>query len=206
VNRSLLRHPVVIGGVVVGLLAVTVLNLRTFTPAGRLAGHGVDRAVGHLVPPSDLSDVVRDAVYGNGEGRGLAQAGNGSSPSLMRDPFSGGTVKPQVVSQAKPRPRAPRASKAAPLVCTAVMLGGQEPLALIAGKAYGPGDKVRGLEVLAINTEGVRLRQADGDETLLAVGPGLADSTSFHVVTRTHEPADAGVTRLATDRPERNQR
>jgi len=206
VNSSLLRHPAVIAGVVVGLLAVAMLNLRTFGPARRLAGHGVDRAVGHLVPPSDLSAVVHAAVYGGTPGRGLAQAGGGQGLGPARDPFTGATTAPRVVTPEPPRPRASRPAPPQPLTCTAVMLGGARPLALMGGKAYSLGDRVRGHEVVAITTEGVRLRDTAGHETVLAVGPAPADSTSFHVVTRPVAPADAGVTRLATDRPERTDR
>ncbi len=204
-NRSLLRHPVIIGGVVVGLLAVTVLNLRTFLPGG--AGHQrANSALGYLVPPADLADVVRDAQAGETAHSGLATAGTGDIPGLARDPFSGGTVRPET-----PRPRrasaTPRpARKPDPLVCTAVMLGGLQPLALIGGQAYRPGEEVRGNEVLTIDTDGVRLRRPDGKELLLAVGSARPDSATFHVVTRTRTDAGSGETRLAADPVERNKR
>lgn len=205
-NSSLLRHPAVVAGVVVGLLAVIALNLRTFGPARRLAGHGIDRAVGHLVPPADLSQVVHDAVYGDDTGRGVALAGGGQGMGLARDPFSGASLAPRTVVTAPVKSHTPSKQRQEPLSCTAVMLGGARPLALVGGKAYGPGDRVRDQEVVAITTEGVRLRDRKGRETLLAVGPAPADSTSFHVVTRPVDRSDAGVTRLATDRPERTDR
>ncbi|MEZ4387275.1 MAG: hypothetical protein R3D98_06790 [Candidatus Krumholzibacteriia bacterium] len=209
-NRSPLRHPVVVGGVVLGLLAVTVLNVRTFLPDGRLLRRGASSEAGYLIPPPDLADVVRDAVYGEG-GRTRAAGGRAADePGLLRDPFSGGTLQPdQVVTPtptqtATPRPR--RKPGPDPLVCTAVMLGGQQPLALIGGQAYRPGERVRGHEVLSIGTDGVRLRRPDGGELDLTVGPARADSTGFHVVTGSRIEAGTGDTRLAADPGERNER
>lgn len=203
-NRSPLRHPVVIGGVVTGLLAVTVLNLKTFLPDGRLLQRGGERTAGYHVPPSDLADVVREALAGELGKAGLASASAADALALARDPFTGVTARPAVP---RPRPTAPAAArtpKPSPLVCTAIMLGGNDPVALIDGRACRPGDRVRGLEVLSITPDGVRLKRPDGGDLTLTVGPARADSATFHVVSETRMKRGAGDTRLSVDPVERN--
>lgn len=205
-NRSPLRHPVVIGGVVMGLLAVTVLNLKTFLPGGSLLQRGGNHAAGYLTPPSDLADVVREAVSGDAAAPGLAASAAAEVGGLARDPFSGIARRPVAPRPRAAAPEAPRAPRPTPLACTAVMLGGTSPLALIDGKACRPGDLVRGHQVLSISPDGVRLKRPDGGELTLAVGAARADSATFHVVTETRIKTGTGETRLADDPVERNPR
>lgn len=205
-NRSPLRHPVVIGGVVMGLLAVTVLNLKTFLPDGRLLQRGAERTAGYHVPPADLADVVREALAGELGKAGLATSTTAEGLALARDPFTGVKARP---TAPRPRPTAPAASrtpKPSPLACTAIMLGGIDPVALIDGLACRPGDRVRGLEVVSIAHDGVLLKRPDGGELTLAVGSARADSASFHVVSETRMKDGAGETRLTVDPVERNPR
>jgi hypothetical protein len=207
VNRPLLRHPAVIGGVIVGLLAVVALNIRTFASGRSFLDRGAGQARDYLVPPDDLSDVVHQAVYGEASDRGPAVAAAAAGPGLARDPFSGATTRPSAPAAPSPR-RAPTRAPApsTPLVCTAVMLGGQEPLALIDGETRHPGDSVRGHEIVSIAADGVLLRRADGREIMLAVGPAASDSTGFHVVTGKQIGSSRGDTRLATESTERTER
>lgn len=205
-NRSPLRHPVVVGGVVMGLLAVTVLNLKTFLPGGKLLQRGGDRTAGYLTPPSDLADVVREAVAGDAASLGAAAMATAEAAGLARDPFSGAARRPVAPRQRAAAPAARPAPTPAALACTAVMLGGASPLALIDGEACRPGDQVRGHQVLSISPDGVRLRRPDGGELTLAVGAARADSATFHVVTEARFKTGTGETRLADDPVERNPR
>ncbi len=203
-RRTPLKHPVVILGVAAGLLAVGVLNLQTFGPRLGLLGAGGDQAPDPLVPPPDLEMVVQAARDGSGP-RPFATAGDGGATVSMRDPFTSGPSPAPPGPAPAPSRRAPAA--AAPLVCSAVLLGGERPLALIDGHAAGPGDQVRGHEILTISTDGVTLRAPDGDQITLAVGPQTLADGAYHVVTGTR-PADAGgQTRLSASRsPERTER
>jgi len=121
VIRSPLKHPVVISGVVLGLLAVALLNLQTFMGEGKLLGRGAERSSADLAPPADLSDVVYQAVRGQAGGPRVAGAavGPGDGSGLVRDPFSGGTVRPEATVPRVAQPRPQRAPKPKPLICAA---------------------------------------------------------------------------------------
>lgn len=203
-TRSPLRHPVVIGGVVVGLLAVATLNFMTFAPDRRGRSHRGGGADGYLTPPDDLASMVDDARRGprGPAGTGAVRASAGGE--LMRDPFSGVARQAPTAAPAPRRNRSRRTATA--LTCSAVMLGGERPVALISGRAYQPDQVVRGHTITAITADGVTLRRPDGGELVLAVGPARGDSLSFHVVTTLPAPDSAGETRLAPDTDERNDR
>jgi len=194
----------VILGVVAGLLAVGVLNLQTFGPRLGLLGSRGDQAPDPLVPPPDLEMVVQAARDGSGP-RAFAAAGGGGAAVSMRDPFTRGAV-PAAAAPA-PAPSRRRATAPAPLVCSAVLLGGERPLALIDGEPVGPGDRVRGLEILTIAADGVRLCGPDGEEITLAVGTQATADGTYHVVTGTRAAHAEGQTRLSASRsPERTER
>jgi hypothetical protein len=195
-----LKHPAVVLGVAVGLVAVGLLNLRTFGPELKLFGARHDDRSTHLTPPDDLEDVVRSAVAGRGPGD-LALAGDGAAGTLLRDPFTRASSRPQVAPVRTERRTRPRPAVPA-LECSAVLLGGERPLALIGGESYGPGDRVRDHEILTIDADGVRLRRPDGGELVLAVGPPQTDPPAYHLVTETRNDDDAGQTRLSASRTE----
>lgn len=204
-KRSLLRHPAVIGGVVLGLMAVTVLNLETFA-SGRWFGPDADEAsASHLVPPADLEEVVRGAVAARNRDTGLALAGSLGGPTITRDPFTGSVAAPAPTT-AKPASRAASRPKPAPLQCTAVMLGGRRPLALIDGESHGPGDSLGPWTIDAIDTEGVTLVRKDGRQKRLAVGPARDDEARYHVITEAEVGNDRGKTRLEDSSAERTHR
>ena len=203
-RRTPLKHPAVILGVAAGLLAVGVLNLQTFGPRLGLFGSRGDQPADPLIPPPDLEMMVKDARAG-AEARTLATAGGGGVPATMRDPFASGPVAVTAAPE-RARPR-PTAASPAPLVCSAVLLGGERPLALIDGHPAGPGDRVRGHEVLAVAADGVTLRAPGGEEIILAVGPQAAADGAYHVVTGTRAADEEGQTRLSASRsPERTER
>ncbi len=192
-NRSSLRNPAVIAVVVVALGAVVVLNLRTFAPKQGARGRAAAGQFGQPALPSDLDAVVRDAALGLAAPADSVAEIAADRIVLGRDPFASGA---KVTATSAPTRRtstrrAPRSS----LTCSAVLLGGERPVALIDGKAYGPGDVIRGHEVLSVDTEGVRLREPAGGELRLAIDTGESGD-SYHVVTRTQTREDRGLTRL----------
>lgn len=207
-KRALLRNPVVVGGVVIGLAAVVLLNLKTFGSSGRMLRRCVQQAENHLAPPSDLGSIVRDAVQGDADGRRLvAQASQAGWPALGRDPFSGGTQSPTAPPATKTRTKRSRRNPTRSLTCSAILLGGSRPLALIDGASYGPGDRVRDCEVTSIDTRAVRLRRTDGREIVLEVGSPASKAENYHLVTESRANQDRGQTCLAgADRAERNER
>ncbi len=205
-NRSPLRHPAVVGGAAVGLAVIAVLNFQTFAAGSWFGASAGDPARDHLVPPSDLDDVVQEALCGDTRDPGLALAGRVGGPAVTRDPFTGGEALATPVVRAPDAAPRPRRSAPRPLACTAVMLGGEAPLALINGEAYRLGDRVRGQAIVAIATDGVTLLRDDGHQTVLAVGPPPDGSSGYHVVTETLTDEDRGSTRLADDSAERTDR
>jgi len=54
---------------------------------------------------------------------------------------------------------------------TGIVEGSGEPLAMINGMVLGIGDRVEGATLLEIANGSVRLRRADGNETVLQVSP-----------------------------------
>ena len=88
-NPSLLRNPRVVAAVLLGLVAVIVLNVKTFAPRQGLFRRAADPMADHLAPPADLDEVVRGAVAGDNKTRQFAVAGASPGLGLSRDPFSG---------------------------------------------------------------------------------------------------------------------
>jgi len=202
-RKTPLKHPAVVIGVLCGLVAVGALNLQTFGPRLGLFGDRTAQPADPLIPPPDLEAVVQDAVQDAGR-RPVATAGGSGWPAIARDPFASGAPAPPAPAAAV---RKQPDRKPDPLVCSAVLLGGARPLALIDGESHGPGDSVRGLEILTIDADGVRLRKPDGSELVLAVGPPRDEPSAYHLVTETRSAADAGQTSLAGSRStERTER
>lgn len=205
-GRTLLRHPLVIAGAALGLVTVAVINVQTFARDGKVLGFGSGRGETHLTPPSDLADVVQDVVRQERQGRPVALGGQATSTPLTRDPFAGTPVHQERVTPPPTRTGRPP-TVARPFVCTAVFLGGNQPQALIDDETYGRGDRVRGLEILNIDAEGVLLRRPDGSAFHLSVGPARDDSTGYHLVTRVRGAIEQASTRLtATDTSEGKDR
>jgi hypothetical protein len=180
-QRTFLRHPLVIAATALGLMVVAMLNVQTFLGVGSLLGLGPGPGEDHLAPPSDLAETVQEAMQAGRAGRRVSAAQQGSGSGLVRDPFTGSAPAAAV------RPPAPRRTeqrqRVKPLVCTAVFLGGPRPLALIDDETFGPGDKVRGLEVVGIDAEGVRLQRTDGSDIHLEVSSGESAPAQYHLVT-----------------------
>lgn len=162
-NRLSLKNPIVIAVVVVLGIAVTLLNIQTFGK-GRLPSRRVQ--AGHQDEPSlpgDLISLVRDSgPAAQPITTGIAGS-VGRRPDLRRDPFL--DQKYTGAPSVQPVPEEEVA-----LVCTAVMLGGKRSAAMINGQAFVVGDRIGQLAVISIETRGVGLRGASGQEIYLFVG------------------------------------
>lgn len=194
-ERRFLRHPLVIAGAALGLIVVGMLNFHTFLGVGSLLGLGPGHGETHLVPPPDLDDAVQEAMRASRLERRAAMAQQGAGSALARDPFTGAT--PAVVARQPATPRREQRQRARPLVCTAVFLGGHRPQALIDGETYGPGDKVRGLEIRRIDAEGVWLRRPDGSDVHLEVASAQSAADRYHLVTGVRSERERARTRPA---------
>lgn len=193
-----LKSPATIAVVVVLLVAVVGLNIQTF--GGRPGGHNTSRGYrvqAHPPVPSDVTSLVnRDVAKALIQGRQSATTG---VQHLGRDPFFERKNQPQ----AQPKTRVKRksgssavASRAKPLQCSAIMLGGKNPMAIIDGEGRYPGDKIRGMTLVGIDADGVTFKKSNGSTTHLAVGVQDDKNSSFRVVTRARKSGDQGQTHL----------
>jgi hypothetical protein len=110
-------------------------------------------------------------------------AAGGLGAGGVRDPFHRGSTPAPVPSPTTTRSAAPQRTAPKPeLVCTAVLLGGDAPVAFVAGSARQIGDRVAGHEIVSIGAGGVWLRGPGGDR-YLPVGRPAAAATSYPLVT-----------------------
>lgn len=197
-NKVSLKSPVTIAVVAVLLAGVVVLNLRTFgglTPSG-----GQDRGYrlqAHPPVPSDVGQMVHHQVLVT-EQRSLASARVPGGP-VGRDPFFPEKFQPTLKRQPTRKKGGSRKTSGKPkaaLECSAIMLGGISPLAIINGEGRRLGDKIQGQVVTDIDADGVTLAQPNGHEKRLPVGQVNDDGQGYRVVTRTRETDELGRTRL----------
>lgn len=194
-----LKTPATIAVVVVLLVGVVFLNVDTFGGAGSKKSSRGYRVQAHPPVPMDAGHCVASKT-------GLVstpsrRVGSFSTEELKRDPFYPLQAQPkkvpQITGNSPKKGGAKRTkTKAKPLKCSAIMLGGVKPMAIINGEGRHPGDKIRGMILTAIDADGVTLRKSSGSRVHLPVGLQESDNQSFRVVTRTHKNEDQGRTRL----------
>ncbi len=199
-----LKSPVTIAVVVVLLGAVVFFNVKTFGGRGDDSSRGY-RAQAH--PPVPM-DVGRLADY---QVEVPVSRYNSTRPlpaiNLSRDPFLSGRTK--TIVQTSPYPKhgnrpGKRTRKIKSLQCSAIMLGGVKPMAIINGEGRYPGDQIRGMTLATIDADGVTLNKPDGTTTHLKVGVKKDKNASFRVVTGIRESESQGRTRLADQKKEGN--
>jgi hypothetical protein len=158
-RRTNLSHPGVIVGVLAMLAVIIVVNVRTFGPqrAGAQRADAV-RVQAHPAIPLDLEEVLQQSGRAAGH---LGVQRTGPRPDLLRDPFVAGSSTPARSPDAEPKSRSvartTAAARGGALACTAVMLGGGAPAALIDGRLCRVGDRVRQFSVERIDARGVTL-------------------------------------------------
>ena len=194
-KRLNLRNPLVIAGVFVLLAVVTVINLHTFGVCLLRTDTGtVSRSV---MPPAPVDlQLASESLTDRSLSLPPPPLEN---PQLERDPFLDERVvrdaaSPPVTKAVKKRTRTK------PLVCSAILLGGKRPTALINGKAYGPDDVVGSYRVAEITATRVLLKKANGQVLTLLAAPELATSGSYKVVTSNQVPAERSATRMIDHR------
>jgi len=182
--------------VAVLLVAVVVLNVRTF--GGRSAGrHSSDdyQVQTHPPVPANLGLPASHTVSLQTVGREPAPTPD--IDGLTRDPFFPHQAQPKTITRPQhSSSRAGTRTRSKPLTCSAIMLGGNRPMAIIDSEGRHPGDKIRGLTVTDIDADGVTLTRADGTTTRLTVGVQEDKDQAYRVVTRTGHADDHGRTRL----------
>lgn len=189
-----LKSPVTIAVVTVLLVGVVFLNLNTFGGKGGKTSRGY-RVQAHPPVPMDVRQLVSCETNFQGAGRASAI----SMENLERDPFFPDQTQPVSVMASTVRrssKRSQRKPKAKPLECSAIMLGGVQPMAIISGEGRHPGDKIRGMVLSAIDADGVTFIKANGSSFRLPVGVQEDNKDSFRVVTRVQNTDEQGRTRL----------
>ncbi len=183
-----LKSPAVIAVVLVLMAAVAVLNIRTFGSKKHKGGATRARAQAYPVLPGDLGDLVHQASLDLRGGWQDAVATEANPENPVRDPF-----REQHLYQAKSQKIRrhkkvhPRVKKTQLPSCTAVLLGGQKPMALIGGRSYGENDEISGYKILRITTSGVLLADKSGHAKTLVIGNG-SGTGSFTVSVLGEDP------------------
>lgn len=159
-----LKNPILIGAIVLGGIAVTVLNINTFGPGAKPTRRVQASAQNQPALPPDLAILVQEAMTGGNLSSGIGPVEKQNQPSLDRDPF---------LTETKPAAKVhtdtsqPKSVQKADLTCSAIMTGGKRPSALINGKFYSPGDKLYGYTLAWIATTGVTLQNSQGAKKFL---------------------------------------
>ncbi|PID79489.1 hypothetical protein CSB20_10110 [bacterium DOLZORAL124_64_63] len=189
-----------LGVMALALVGVVMLNVRTFMPArgSRETERGY-RLQAHPPVPLDARPAGWETALPAQEGAGMTASS--AVDELARDPFF--PVRKQVVARRK-APQRHRARTAAPgrraakaPVCSAILLMGAKPMAIIDGKGYHPGEKMGQMTVEKITADAVVLRDSRGRTHRLGVGPEKNDTSQYRVVTRARATDEQGRTRLS---------
>jgi hypothetical protein len=156
----------VIGVLIIGAVAVAILNIMTFGPAQKPSHRVQAAAMDQPALPPDLAQLVTQAMKGSGhEVQGEATLQDRSLPRLNRDPFEeSGRARARVITAA-PVTKTQPADKQ--LICSAVMTGGKRPSAMINGKFYSPGDKIGSYTLAWIASNGVTIQTGQGSKKFL---------------------------------------
>lgn len=193
-----LKSPVTIVVVVALLGAVTALNIKTFGGRfGRPDSTRSYRMQAHPPVPSDVRQlVVHEADLARSQ---IPRDTKLRVASLDRDPFFPPQKQPRPVVMPVARPSVKKKvvqKPENPLECSAIMLGGQRPMAIINGEGRHPGDTIRGMTLTGIDADGVTLKKSDGTLSRLPVGVMENSEDRYRLVTRTRKNNDQGRTSL----------
>ncbi len=193
------KQQVLLGVMALALVGVVALNVRTFMPerGSRKTERGY-RLQAHPPVPLDARPAGWEMAPPAPEDAGTRAST--AVDELTRDPFF--PVRKRVVARSKApqrhraRAAAPRRRAAKTPVCSAVLLMGAKPMAIIDGKGYHPGEKMGKMVVEEITADAVVLRDSRGRTHRLGVGPAKNDTSQYRVVTRTRATDEQGRTRL----------
>ena len=165
-NSPSLKHPAVIGALIIGAVVVAFLNIKTFGPVQKPSHRVQAAAMDQPALPPDLAMLVQQAM--NGEDHGGPDASTSADrplPRLKRDPFEESGRARALVLPATTVAAAKLSSSE--LICSAVMTGGKRPSAMINGKFYSPGDKIGTYTLAWIASNGVTVKSGQGYKKFL---------------------------------------
>ncbi len=197
-SKLSLKSPATIAVVMVLLVGVVALNLQTFggRSGARISPHGY-RVQAHPPVPSDISSLVnREVSVAVTQGETVVAL---EWQSVDRDPFHPGQKqkKPKVkFRNTAKKTLSSRKRRLKKLECSAIMLGGNKPMAIIGSESHFLGDKIRGMTLNGIDADGVTFKKSDGSNFYLVVGVQEENNMSFRVVTQSKIAGDQDRTRL----------
>ena len=201
-SRIDLKDKRVAGLVLVLLAVVVIVNVRTFIPDLKRAAKRSVSVADEVSVPGDLDEAAHLAAV-----RLASLQLVGASPAVLADMMAGGdhtVVSRPVRDPFRPGPTSvtqlrtsgrqsgsgksggnqTRATRQVPLSCTAVLLGGSRPAALIDGKFYQVGDQLSAYRLVHISREGALLRGV-AQEVFLPVRSPDSAGVSYPLVTGT---------------------
>ena len=177
-NSPSLKNPILIGMIVVGGIAVTILNINTFGPGSRPSRRVQSGMLNQPALPPDLAILVQQAMSKDEPAELNSATPRHTLPSLDRDPFKVKTLAPVARPTTTDKPAAPKPGE---LTCSAIMTGGKRTSALINGKFFSPGDKVQGYTLAWIATNGVTLQNSQGKKKFLPLTNKASQSGALRV-------------------------
>ncbi len=189
------KIPIILSVVAVMLVFVVYLNLQTFGVIGDNKTSRGYRVQAHPPVPSDLGQFASHEAQPE-----VAWSMTGASAELLiRDPFFPQQSQPVPVvmaTQKKPTRKAVPRKRTKSLQCSAIMLGGKSPMAIIDGEGRHIGDSIRGMVLTKIDADGLTFRRSNGTAKYLPIGVQEDDENNYRVVTRTRNNNDQGRTSL----------
>lgn len=192
-NQNRLSSKPVIAAVLVLLAIVVAINVSVFKPGRRPAQRAPVRVQASPPLPADLDDFRGDTTSPQGD---LAAWAPSARPRLKRDPFGARRPRMNTSIAAQPTDTVPVETGPAPLVCNAVLLGGERPVAVLNGQSYRVGDTFEDYQVAAIGSLGVKLVSAAGPEVFLSVYSEGATAGQSRIITEATKKQGLGQTSL----------
>jgi len=168
------KNIIAITVVVIMAIAVTVLNIRTFGKGRRPRRQVQAQAQDRFTLPEDLAILVHEAGQTDVPSQVTGHDAGHERPLLKRDPFLSNKKRAVPAETGLPD-----VEEKLPLACTAVVLGNKQNAAMINGKTYAAGDRLGGLTVASVSTEGVKLVDGAGKTVFLAVGDQTGESPAL---------------------------
>jgi len=187
--------------VLVVLALIIVVNVQAFMPDLKRFATSTGPTHDEVPVPADLNESAqlassRLADFGLGSGSEVARllaSDVGSGGRSGRDPFQLGAV-PAAGKKTGKQVAAVKVqtnSEVQELICSAVLLAGELPTALINSKAYRVGDLVAGYRLARVSLEGALL-VGTGEDIFLPVGSRSAGGICYPPVSESGEAATSG--------------
>lgn len=181
-----LKHPAVVGFLILGAVAVTILNIQTFGTGKRPTRRLQTAVMDQPALPPDLALLVQEAMSARTDHPDDRPQPPRNLPRLSRDPFQEKVSTRRVLPTGEVT--TPTKSRSAELVCSAVMTGSKRPSAMINGKFYSPGDAIGNWTLAWIASTGVTLQTSQGHKKFLPLTNHSSHSGALEVKVGSHFP------------------